>query len=309
MFFFLSKLLDVFFSPLTWVILCVAAALPWRRPRRPSAWRRRRAIGVLGLVMLVVFSLPAVSNAMFGWLERTAVSTYRPDVTYDAVVLLGGVTDERVMAVTGQPAYNENVERLVMTHRLLAEGKARFAIVSGAAVEPELRAWSEARVLADQLVAWGIEPSRVIVEDEARNTRENAVFSKRIAVERGFREVLIVTSAFHMRRSAECFAAVDMKVDTLAVDYRAYPSRLRLTELLPRAGAFAESAAMLRELFGLWVYRFRGYARPVSQPASSPPSAPESAGSASGPALASPPPSAPPSAPRVPPSPHEQTPP
>lgn len=262
MFYVLSKLLDVFLSPLTWGLLGVAAALPWRRPRRPSRWRRRRAIGALGLATLLVFAMPAVSNALLYRLEHAAPSTYRPDVTYDAVVLLGGMTDERVSADTGQPSYNDNVERLVMTHRLLAEGKARFAIASGAAVDPSLDEWSEARMLARQLVAWGIDPSRVIVEDRARNTHENAVYSRRIAVERGFREVLVVTSAFHMRRSAECFEAVGMKVDTLAVDFRAHASPLRLEAMLPRSGALAESTMTLRETFGLYVYRFQGYARP-----------------------------------------------
>jgi uncharacterized SAM-binding protein YcdF (DUF218 family) len=212
--------------------------------------------------MLLVFAMPAVSNAMLSRLEHASAPTYRPDVTYDAVVLLGGMTDERVTARTGQPSYNDNVERLVMTHQLLADGKARFAIVSGAAVDPSLDEWSEARMLERQLVAWGIDPSRVIIEDRARNTHENALYSKRIAVERGFREVLVVTSAFHMRRSAECFEAVGMEVDTLPVDYRTHPTRLGLDTLLPRSGALAESTMTLRELFGLYVYRFQGYARP-----------------------------------------------
>jgi uncharacterized SAM-binding protein YcdF (DUF218 family) len=305
MFFFLSKLLDVFLSPLIWAILCAAAAIPWRRSRRPTRWRRRRAVGVFGLAMLLVFAMPVVSDAMLHRLERSVASTYRPDATYDAVVLLGGVTDERVMADTGQPSYNDNVERLVMTHRLLAEGRARFAIVSGAPVDPSLDEWSEARVLARQLVAWGIDPSRVIIEDQARNTHENAVYSRRIASERGFGEVLIVTSAFHMRRAAECFEAVGMEVDTLAVDYRAHGGRFRLEGVLPRSGALAESTMTLREVFGLWVYRFQGYAKPRPRARRHPPSAPKSAGSASEPASTPPPPSVP----LAPPSVHEHMPP
>ena len=102
-----------------------------------------------------------------------------------------------------------------MTHRLLREGKARVVIASGENPEAE--------VLGRQIEDWGISRDRIIVEGRARNTHENAVFSQEIARARGFERVLIVTSAFHMQRAAECFAAVGMKVDTLSVDYRRAP--------------------------------------------------------------------------------------
>ncbi|MBX3211573.1 MAG: YdcF family protein [Labilithrix sp.] len=263
MFFFLSKLLDVLLGPYTWGLALLLLALPWRRPRRRSSWRRRRIAGAAGLLVLLVFSLEPVANGMLYRLEHATTSTYRPETTYDAVVLLGGVSDERVVAETGQPSYNDNVERLVATHRLLADGHARFAIVSGAAESPELAEHGEARVLGRQLVAWGVDPSRVVLEEAARNTRENAVFSQRIAKERGFETVLVVTSAFHMRRSIECFEAVGMKVDTLAVDFRAHGGAFAGSpSWLPRAGYLADSTRTIREAAGLYIYRLQGYARP-----------------------------------------------
>lgn len=262
MFFFLSKLLDVLLSPLTWALALVTLAIPWRRPPGPDGWRRRRAAGIAGALVLVVFGLAPISNAMLYRLEHSSRPTVRPEVTYDAVVLLGGVTDERVVAETGQPSYNDNVERLVATHRILADGKARFAIVTGAAMNPSLVDSGEARVLARQIAAWGVDPARIVVEEHARNTRENAVYSQRIAAERGFDRVLLVTSAFHMRRAVECFEAVGMRVDTLPVDYRAHDKLVDSDSLLPRAAALAESSMVLREFFGLYVYRLQGYAKP-----------------------------------------------
>lgn len=264
MFFVLSKVLDVFLSPYTWGLLLIATAIPWRRARRDARWGWRRIAGAAGLGILLVFSLEPVSNALQYRLEHTTPSTYRPDISYDVVVLLGGLGDERVAMETGQPAYNDNVERLVTTHRLLADSRARFAIVSGGPEYPELKEHSEARVLSRQLIAWGIAPSRVILEDEARNTHENAVYSQRIVMERGFEKVLIVTSAFHMRRAAECFEAVGMKVDRLAVDFRAHRADgAGSTSWLPRAVHLAHSTGALREMAGLWIYRLQGYAKPA----------------------------------------------
>lgn len=259
MFFFLSKILDVLLSPLVWGLALIAFAIPWRRRPIGETFRRRRVCGIAGVGVILFFSLGPVANALLYRLERSATPTFKPEVVYDAVILLGGVSDERTTAEVGQPSYNDNVERLVMTHRLLAEGRARYAIVSGAPESPAVAEYGEARVLIDQMVKWGIDRSRLIPEEQARNTYENALYSKAVAEAHGFSRILIVTSAFHMRRAQACFAAVGMNVDTFSVDYRGH--RQTTWSLLPRAGNLADSTATLREMFGFWIYRARGYAK------------------------------------------------
>jgi uncharacterized SAM-binding protein YcdF (DUF218 family) len=264
-FFFLSKVLDVFLSPYTWGVVLVAAVVPWRaRKMDRRRARRRRIVGAAGVALLLVASSGPVANRQLWNLEHQAPATYRDDMTYDAVVLLGGVVDEEVSAVSGQPSYNDNVERVIMTHRLLRDGKARFVIVSGATENPKYATHGEAAMLARQLADWGVAPERIIVEDRARNTHENAVYAQEIARARGFERVLIVTSAFHMPRAEECFAAVGMKVDTRAVDFRAHEhAGRRLAEWLPRASALALTSSMTREMLGRVVYRAKGYATPA----------------------------------------------
>lgn len=261
MFFFLSKLFDILLSPYTWGLILLAAAVPWRL-RSKRRWRRRRALGIAGLALLMLVSTVPVSNALLWNLEHQSKATYRDDVTYDTVVLLGGIVDEEASAAWGQPSYNENIERLVMTHRLLQDGKAKTAILSGAAMDPKLAPWGEAVVLGRQLEAWGIAKDRIIVEDKARNTHENAVQTQAIARDRGFQRVLIVTSAFHMPRAAECFAAVGMKVDTLPVDYRAHAhSGAFVADWIPRVDGLLDTSQQLHELFGLLIYRLRGFSK------------------------------------------------
>lgn len=266
MFFLLSKVLDALLSPYTWGVALLALAVPWRAPSgaTPAKWRRKRTYGAVGLVVILAFSMEPVANRLALHLERSAVTTYRPSEVYDVVVLLGGIGDERVFSERGQPSMNDSVERLLATWRLLVEGRARVAIVSGGAESPDLAEFSEAKMLAGQMEAWGIEPSRLIVEAEAKNTRENAVFSERIAKQRGFEKVLVVTSAYHMRRARECFAAVGMNVDTLAVDFRAHAGETHGSDAwIPRAMFLSESVKMLREMAGLYIYRFQGYGKPA----------------------------------------------
>lgn len=260
MFFVLSKVLDVFLSPYTWGVLLLIAATPWG-VRGAKRFRRRRAFGVAALLVFIVAGLPPLPDALTLRVERAGPSTYRAGVTYDAVVLLGGIVDEISTAQHGQPAYNDSVERLIVTHRLLREGKARTVIVS-AGTNPAFPSAGEAVVLARQLTDWGIAPERIIIEDRARNTRENAINTQAIATERGFMDVLVVTSAFHMARAAGCFAAIGMRVDTLPVDFRAHEhSGASLADWIPRADAFVDTSSILHEAFGLLVYRVRGYSK------------------------------------------------
>lgn len=258
MFYFLSKRLDLLLSPLTWAIVFLALAIPWRK-RSVRVWRRKRIFGALGLLMLCVPSMEVVSAALARGLEQRVAPTFDPEAVYDAVVLLGGVSDERMTAESHQPAYNDNVERAVMTARLLREGRAKVAIVSGAAEEPALAQFGEARVLADQLEEWGIGRDRILLEERARNTRENATYVAEMVRARGMRKVLVVTSAFHMPRAQACFRAVGLDVDVLPVDYRISAGGKR--DVFPQARPLFQSTSMLREMLGLVVYRFSGYAR------------------------------------------------
>lgn len=253
MFYALSKILDVFLSPLTWSILLALTGVR----ATPSAWSRSGPVAAAAL--LVLFSLQPVSNSLTATLERTAPRTYRQDVTYDAVILLGGVVEQRVTRTHGTPSYNDNVERLLTTFDLLRTGHARHALVSGGSATPG-DPISEARVLGDQLVAWGVDRSRIDLEEESRNTRENATLSERIVRDRHYSRLLLVTSAFHMARAAQSFSEAGLHVDTLPVDYRSFDTS-GPTSWLPRADDLEHSTAAIRELAGQWVYRFVGYAR------------------------------------------------
>jgi uncharacterized SAM-binding protein YcdF (DUF218 family) len=255
-FFVLSKILDVLLTPLAWATALVALGLFGRR--RGSLFRR--VLGASGLVVLLVFSSRPVANALMRALETPVVRTVKPGVVYDVVILLGGVTDDLVESTWGQRAFNDNNERLLETYDLLRRGTATNAIISGAADPDVPRKMSEAQVLADQLTQWGIESSRIVVEDRARNTHENAVYSAAIVRARGWSSVVMVTSGYHMRRALGCFVAEGLPVDVLPVDFRSYASPFT-GELIPRSEYFDQSSRALREWFGRGIYRARGYSR------------------------------------------------
>ncbi len=257
MFLFLSKVLDLLLAPLTWALLFLGLGLVLRRRARLA-----RLLGVLGLAVLYAFSTEPVSSALMRATEAGAVSTFRPDVTYDAVIVLGGGLDPAATERSGRPEYNAAPERILRGFELLREGRARQVLISGGSLDPRPEAVVEAEVLSKQLQAWGIPAERIVTEGKSRNTRENAVASERLIREHGWKTLLLVTSAAHMPRAAGCFAAVGLRPDTLPVDVRTSSTPLRRMSWLPRAGNLSQSTDALRELAGRVVYERRGWAVP-----------------------------------------------
>ncbi len=253
MFIILSKTLDLFLGPMTWAVLFIVAGIFLRR-------RARLAIGlqVLGLAVLYVFSIEPVAGALIRATETGVRATYRPDVVYDAVIVLGGGLDPDATEISGRPEYNAAGDRILRGYELLREGRARNVLISGGTLDTRPEAPIEADVLARQLQQWGIEPGRIFTEGKSRNTRENALESQKIIEQQGWKTLLLVTSAAHMPRAYGCFAAVGIRPDTFVADVRSPPGK-RSPSWLPRAYHLSASSEALRELAGRWVYRRRGW--------------------------------------------------
>jgi len=253
MFLILSKILDLFLSPLTWAMLFVALGLLLRRRPRLSV-----GLPVLGLGLLYLFSIEWTAATLMRAAEAGVAPSYRPDIVYDAVIVLGGGLDPDGTETSGRPEYNGAGDRILRGFELLREGRARNVLISGGSLDPRPEAVIEADVLSRQLQLWGIEPTRIFTEGKSRNTRENAVESEKIIRQQGWGTLLLVTSAAHMPRAKGCFAAVGIRPDTFLADVRSPPGK-RSPSWLPRPYHLSASSEALRELAGRWVYRLRGW--------------------------------------------------
>ncbi len=258
MFFTLSKILDILLAPITWVILLSLCAVPVAM--RGRFVRFRQWSPVLAAAVLFIAAQESVANLLWEGLEMGAQKTYREDEKYDAVVLLGGVVNDRAMSSHAGVSFNDNVERLLATYDLLRRNKAKYVVITGGVPDSTPDENNEAHVLAKQLVAWGIADDRILIEPKARNTWENAVNTKPILEEKKLGRVVIVTSAFHMKRALGCFHKAGLpNVDALPVDYRSFDAARFGSQWLPRSGALDVTTSAVREVFGRAVYWVRGY--------------------------------------------------
>jgi uncharacterized SAM-binding protein YcdF (DUF218 family) len=126
----------------------------------------------------------------------------------------------------------------------------------------------EARAGADYLVRRGVDPRRIAIEESSYDTIGNAYFSRVIhAIPRGFRRILVITSAFHMPRTEAIFRWVygldgpgpacsldfdpvaDAGIDPDALAARASKERMSLESF----HALAAGIATLAELHA-WIF-------------------------------------------------------
>ena len=111
----------------------------------------------------------------------------------------------------------------------------------------------------------GIPSSAILLEDQSRNTSENASFSAPLLRERNAQEILLVTSASHMPRAAALFKAQGFQVIPAPTDFivadRDWEAlsqgslASKLLNLFPSASSLNLTTNALKEYLGLLALR------------------------------------------------------
>jgi uncharacterized SAM-binding protein YcdF (DUF218 family) len=241
-----SILIALALPPVSFLYCVLLGALIARRHRSGG-----RALVWIGLVGLVVLSIPLVPNLLIVALERNLPTTPPPDAMPQAIVILGGDLLRNASAPRALPG--------LLTLDRLREGAALYRrtrlpiLVTGGTVQPDRS--PVAVIMADSLrndfqvpVTW--------VEDASLDTWQNAEFSAAMLKPRGIRSVYIVTQGWHMRRALVAFqragliaTAVPTSVDT--------PFDPIPWDLPPRASAWQWSYYALHEWIGYAWYAMR----------------------------------------------------
>jgi len=211
-----------------------------------------RALAVLGLVGLVLLSLPVVSMALLASLDPPAdVAGPSSGSPPGAVVVLGGDVF-RVPDPPGAVLGSLSLERV----RAGAELQRRSGLpvlVSGGVVD-DLPV-TVAELMAGSMTGdFGV-PVRW-TEATSPTTWENAEYSAEILAAAGIHRAYVVTHAWHMRRSLLSFRHFGMEAVAAPVRRDPWPS-FRPNNFLPRTSAWMNSFYAMHEWVGLAYYSIR----------------------------------------------------
>jgi uncharacterized SAM-binding protein YcdF (DUF218 family) len=209
--------------------------------------RRGGAAARIGLVLLVgalaalwLLATPAVGEALSRMAERyPALDLSRP-VRAQAIVILGGGEAVADAPEYGGPAAGLELLERVSYGAFLARRTRLPVLVSGSARE----ALAMRTVLARDFMVearW--------VDDQSRDTFDDARYSARLLRADGVRRILLVTSASHEWRAAHEFASAGLEVDPAPVHVWTRTEH-GMTYYLPGSVALLRSGEALYELLG-----------------------------------------------------------
>lgn len=249
MFFILSKILDFLLAPIIWILLTLLAAY---------FLKSRRAL-LTGIILLFIFSNNFLVNEAFLLWERKPV-ILNGEARYQVAVVLSGFTKTRT-STPGRVHFNKGADRLLHTVSLFKEGKIEKILISGGSGSLINRDFSEARQLRRAFLYTGVPDSCIIVEGKSSNTVENARFSadtlRKLADPS---KILLVTSAFHIRRAEACFIKAGIRPAIYPVDFYSKERRYHPADfLIPSDDAMNKWSILIHEVAGFMVYKVIGY--------------------------------------------------
>jgi uncharacterized SAM-binding protein YcdF (DUF218 family) len=217
MFFVLSKVLGFFAIPSNLVVSIGVLGVLLLPTRFQRAGGR---LVVASLLVLAVLGLSPVGNALIIPLEQRFPPWDSAHGAPDGIIVLGGMITPDVSAARNEVALNESAERLTVAIELAQRYPNARVLFSGGSGALLFSEGNEAEFAGRLLQGFGIAPGRILLEQRARNTVENAAYSKAMAQPKPGERWLLVTSAFHMPRAVGAFRQVGWPVIPYPVDYR-----------------------------------------------------------------------------------------
>ena len=216
MFFYLSKIFWFFIDPgnLLLMALCLGTVLIYRRRDKFGRW----LLSFTALMAVIIATVPIGRNLLVVLENRFPVVQTLPDKVH-GIIVLGGVVDEVVTKARGQISMGAAVERLTNFAALSKQypnAKLLFTSGSGKLLSQDIK---EGELVGPLLVDLGVDIERLIIENQSRNTYENALLSKQLVQPLAGEAWVLITSAFHMPRSVGVFRQAGWDVIPFPVDF------------------------------------------------------------------------------------------
>jgi uncharacterized SAM-binding protein YcdF (DUF218 family) len=235
-----SSIAAFLLPPLNLIVLaCIGALLMLRRP----AWGRRM-IGT-SLVLLWIFSMPAVGNALLSWMETGANTSTDQYSAAQAIVVLAGGRSYDVAEYGGDTVDQNTLERLRLAALIERTTKLPLLVTGGKPDNDEL---AEAELMQKALADFSTPVKWV--EPEAKNTMQNATFTAKMLANENVKTIILVTHGWHMPRAKRTFERAGFVVVPAGVGRHKQDSYTFL-QFLPSAEGLRKTEVFMHEVLGI----------------------------------------------------------
>ena len=252
MFFILSKLITILIMPISLVVIIFVLSFFWKK--------YAKTLNTGGIVLLLFFSNPFLANQAMRWWETPAIPINQLDKSYDVGIVLCGVTNP-LQKPNDRVHFSNGADRIIHAVQLYKEGRIDKILISGGSGYLLHQDASESQDLFRFSTMAGVKKKDIILENESRNTHENAAFSKQILQDqKSNKKLLLITSAFHIPRAKACFNKEGVQPDIFPTDLHSIEQEYTPDSLVvPSIAAIGTWTVLIREWLGMIAYKLAGY--------------------------------------------------
>ena len=255
MYFFLSKILAPFvnFTNLIFFICIISYFF-----KKLFFRNFFKTVNYLGVFILIIFSFFPIGSKLINAIEKKYIISVLPD-NYDYIVVLAGSEEMHKTFITNKLSLNHASERLIASVKLANEKKNSKIIYLGGSGLLKKYSLDEADVARIFFKDINFDLKRVIFINSTRNTIENLKELKKLNLEITNNSILI-TSAFHMKRSLLILKKLDLSLTPYAVDFRSSAdsdsdSLLNQYQSFSIAGNLQSINLFFREFLGIYAVK------------------------------------------------------
>ena len=248
-----------FFQPainslaLLWLAFLLGTmAFAWRK-----RWRKALGLGTLTLLVAVMGN-PWLDATLLAGIETPYLREGLEGVPQsDVVVMLGG----RDSRMPSSPLGVSIGPRAMTAVELMRQGKANNLVLSGSVYSEKETRHSTGELVHQWIDRWKLVAAPVFTLDLCRDTHDEALLVKALADSHGWKRILLVTSAAHMKRACAVFEKAGVPVVPVACDFKGHGT---LTEawnrlVFPAPSALDQLDNWCHEKAGWWYYYLRGW--------------------------------------------------
>jgi uncharacterized SAM-binding protein YcdF (DUF218 family) len=206
---------------------------------------------------VVVLSLFPVGSWMLYPLETRFQHNPELAAQVDGIIVLGGSINAETSEAWQQLEMYYSAERLTTFIELARRYPDAKLIFTGGNASINRNKPTEASILNLHWHQLGLDPERIQFENQAKNTAENAYFTKQLAKPLVDSKWVLITTAFHMPRSIGVFCQNSWSLIPYPVDHQVNPGKLLEIEFNLLAHAVQLKLA-IHEWLGLLAYYLTG---------------------------------------------------
>lgn len=197
------------------------------------------------VALLILFTNPFLFNQ---FAQSWDIAPYKPDSKkYSCAIILGGFSSSDG---NEDGYFNTGADRFLQGIKLLSSGKTSHILVTGGNGNLLPGGFREAIWVQKQLKEFNYPDSVVLIESNSRNTLENARFSKVLLDSAKLKPpYLLITSAFHMRRSLMIFKNAGIDVVPYPANYLVR-RKATISDIIPEAGVLSSWNTYIKEVVG-----------------------------------------------------------